>query len=229
MNAHVGQPKIAAAKLQHHVIYVSDLKRSKDFYMKLFDLQFSALNHPDSSAAMRLSNQEMHFFSFGFYHHDLCLVKHHKLKMDNNSMLHFTLVARDRDAFDAIRKRAAAIGIPVRDGRLIASAKTSPAQRSVTARSRRRSIFYTAQPRTRHSHQIRRPLFPEYAPGERRSKRAAETPRYLGHNEPLLPPHPIAFRGNPRPPSRVAGGGFDRSVEYFCRSADPRAARKRGR
>ena len=47
---------IAAAKLQHHVIYVSDLKRSKDFYTKLFDLQFSALNHPDSSAAMRLAN-----------------------------------------------------------------------------------------------------------------------------------------------------------------------------
>jgi predicted enzyme related to lactoylglutathione lyase len=89
MNAHVGQPKIAAAKLQHHVIYVSDLKKSKDFYMKLFDLQFSALNHPDSSAAMRLSHQEMHFFSFGFYHHDICLVKHHKLKMDNSSMLHF--------------------------------------------------------------------------------------------------------------------------------------------
>ena len=71
--------------------------------MKLFDLQFSALNHPDCSAAMRLSNQEMHFFSFGFYHHDICLVKHHKLKMDNDSMLHFTLVARDSAAFDGIR------------------------------------------------------------------------------------------------------------------------------
>ena len=130
MNVHVGKPHIAAAKLQHHVIYVSDLKPSKDFYMKLFDLQFSALNHPDFSAAMRLSNQEMHFFSFGFYHHDLCLVKHHKLKMDNNSMLHFTLVARDRAAFDGIRARATAMGIPVRDGRLIASAKTSPGQRS---------------------------------------------------------------------------------------------------
>jgi predicted enzyme related to lactoylglutathione lyase len=117
MNARVGQPKIAAAKLQHHVIYVGALKKSKDFYMKLFDLQFSALNHPDSSAAMRLSNQEMHFFSFGFYHHDICLVKHHKLKMDNKSMLYFALVARDRDAFDAVRKRAAAMGIPVRDGR----------------------------------------------------------------------------------------------------------------
>jgi len=130
MNAPTGKPKIAAAKLQHHVIYVTDLQRSKDFYMKLFDLQFSALNHPDSSAAMRLSNQQMHFFSFGFYHHDICLVKHHKLKMDNGSMLHFTLVARDGGAFDAIRARAAAMAIPVRGGRLIASAKTAPGQRS---------------------------------------------------------------------------------------------------
>jgi catechol 2,3-dioxygenase-like lactoylglutathione lyase family enzyme len=130
MNVHVGKPQLAAVKLQHHVIYVSDLKRSKEFYMKLFDLQFSALNHPDSSAAMRLSNQEMHFFSFGYYHHDLCLVKHHKLKMDNNSMLHFTLVARDRRAFDAVRKRATDMGIPIRDGRLIASAKKLPGQRA---------------------------------------------------------------------------------------------------
>ena len=129
MNVHVGKPQIAAAKLQHHVIYVSDLARSKDFYVKLFDLQFSALNHPDSSAAMRLSNQQMHFFSFGFYHHDLCLVKHHKLKMDNNSMLHFTLVARDKAAFDGIRARATAMGIPVREGHLIASAKSLPGQR----------------------------------------------------------------------------------------------------
>ena len=90
MNAHIGMAQIAAAKLQHHVIYVSDLQRSTDFYTKLFDLQFSALNHPDSSAAMRLAHMEMHFFSFGFYHHDICLVKHHKLKMDNGSMLHFS-------------------------------------------------------------------------------------------------------------------------------------------
>ena len=92
--------------------------------MKLFDLQFSALNHPDSSAAMRLSQQEMHFFSFGFYHHDICLVKHHKLKMDNGSMLHFSLVARDPAAFEAIRRRAEEMGIPKRDGRMIASART---------------------------------------------------------------------------------------------------------
>jgi predicted enzyme related to lactoylglutathione lyase len=122
--------QIAAAKLQHHVIYVEDLAKSKDFYMKLFDLQFSALNHPDSSAAMRLSQQEMHFFSFGFYHHDICLVKHHKLKMDNGSMMHFSLVARDADAFDAIRRRATEMGVGMREGRLIASARTSPGQRA---------------------------------------------------------------------------------------------------
>ena len=50
MTAHVAPRQIAAAKLQHQVIYVDDLAQSKDFYMKLFDLQFSALNHPDSSA-----------------------------------------------------------------------------------------------------------------------------------------------------------------------------------
>ena len=122
MNAHVGQGPVAAAKLQHHVIYVSDLKRSKDFYTKLLDLQFSALNHPDSSAAMRLAHMEMHFFSFGFYHHDICLVKHHKLDMDNGSMLHFSLIA-NKSAFDEIRRRAIELGIPTRDGRLIASAK----------------------------------------------------------------------------------------------------------
>jgi len=121
---------VAAAKLQHHVIYVDDLAKSKDFYINLFDLQLSALNHPDSSAAMRLSKQEMHFFSFGFYHHDICLVKHHKLKMDNGSMLHFCLVARDAAAFDDIRQRAARMALPQREGRMLASAKILAGQRA---------------------------------------------------------------------------------------------------
>ena len=114
---------IIVKKLQHHVFYVEDLERSKDFYIRLLDLQFSALNHPDSSAAMRLSQQEMHFFSFGFYHHDICMVKHHKLKMDNGSMLHFSLATPDPNAFNAIRARARAMGLTIREGRMIASAK----------------------------------------------------------------------------------------------------------
>ncbi len=32
-------PKIVK-KLQHHVFYVDDLARSKDFYIRLFDLQY---------------------------------------------------------------------------------------------------------------------------------------------------------------------------------------------
>ena len=115
-----------AAKLQHHVIYVDDLDRSRTFYANLFDLQFSALNHPDSSAAMRLSRQQMHFFSFGFHHHDICLVKHLKFKMDNGSMMHFALAVRDADAFDAIRRRAAEMGIETREGRLTESARSEP-------------------------------------------------------------------------------------------------------
>ncbi|MQB34278.1 VOC family protein [Rhizobium rhizogenes] len=120
MNAHA---RISVSKLQHHVFYVTDLERSKVFYSQLFDLQFSALNHPDSSAAMRLSQQEMHFYSFGFHHHDLCLVKHHKLTMDNNSMLHFSLALRDAGAFDAVKWRALHMGISLREGRMLVSAR----------------------------------------------------------------------------------------------------------
>jgi catechol 2,3-dioxygenase-like lactoylglutathione lyase family enzyme len=119
-----------AAKLQHHVIYVEDLERSADFYTRLFDLQFSAYNHPDSSAAMRLAQQQMRFFSFGFHHHDICLVKHLKLKMDNGSMMHFALAVRDGEAFDAVRRRAAEMGVEAREGRLIASARLEPGSRA---------------------------------------------------------------------------------------------------
>jgi predicted enzyme related to lactoylglutathione lyase len=126
----ISSERVVAEKLQHHVIYVSDLAKSKDFYEKLFDLQFSALNHPDSSAAMRLANMEMRFFSFGYYHHDICLVKHRKLKMDNGSMLHFSLVARDGDCFDAIRDRARQMKIEVHEGRLLTSAKQHPGARA---------------------------------------------------------------------------------------------------
>lgn len=129
MNMH---KPIAATKLQHHVFYVTDLERSKAFYMQLLDLQFSALNHPDSSAAMRLSQQEMRFFSFGFHHHDLCLVKHRKLQMDNGSMLHYSLAVRDADTFDAIRKRAEKMNLAIREGRVLASAK--PVARAFSVR-----------------------------------------------------------------------------------------------
>ncbi|MDO5633051.1 MAG: fumarylacetoacetate hydrolase family protein [Paracoccus sp. (in: a-proteobacteria)] len=126
-----GPDQVVATKLQHHVFYVSDLERSKAFYTRLLDLQFSALNHPDSSAAMRLSHQQMHFFSFGHYHHDLCLVKHHRLTPDNGSMLSFTVIARDDAAFQKIRAQADAMALDIREGRLLKSALPATAAFSV--------------------------------------------------------------------------------------------------
>ena len=111
------------SKFQHHVFYVNDIEQSREFYMQLLDLQLSALNHPDSSAAMKLAHQEMRFLSFGFYHHDICLVKHRKLQMDNDSMLHYSMVIRDQNAYTNILENAKKMNIPLRDGRIIRSAK----------------------------------------------------------------------------------------------------------
>jgi catechol-2,3-dioxygenase len=111
------------SKFQHFVFYVNDLEESRAFYMQLFDLQLSALNHPDSSAAMRLAEQEMRFLSFGFYHHDICLVKHRKLRMDNDALLHYTIVIQDQNAHSKILENAKRMNIPMRDGRMLKSAK----------------------------------------------------------------------------------------------------------
>ena len=95
MKVHLARPHIAAAKLQHHVIYV---ERPQQIERLLHEAVRPAILGAQSSRQQRRDapvQQEMHFFSFGFYHHDICLVKHHKLKMDNDSMLHFSLVARD--------------------------------------------------------------------------------------------------------------------------------------
>jgi catechol 2,3-dioxygenase-like lactoylglutathione lyase family enzyme len=111
------------SKFQHLVFYVEDLDISRNFYTQLFNLQVSAVNHPHGSAAMTLAHQEMNFLSFGFYHHDICMVKHHKLKMDNDSMLHYTMVVPDKVAFDTIYQRVLNQNIPYRDGRMLPSAK----------------------------------------------------------------------------------------------------------
>lgn len=111
------------SKFQHLVFYVRDLEESKAFYQQLLDLQLSALNHPDSSAAMKLADQAMRFMSFGFYHHDICLVKHNKLPFDHESMMHYTMVIRDTDAFVKICENAQKMAIPIKVGRMLKSAK----------------------------------------------------------------------------------------------------------
>jgi hypothetical protein len=91
--------------------------------MQLLDLQLSALNHPDSSAAMKLADQEMRFLSFGYYHHDICLVKHRKLPFDHDSMMHYTMVIRDENAFIGILENARKMKIQLKEGRMVKSAR----------------------------------------------------------------------------------------------------------
>jgi 2-keto-4-pentenoate hydratase/2-oxohepta-3-ene-1,7-dioic acid hydratase in catechol pathway/catechol 2,3-dioxygenase-like lactoylglutathione lyase family enzyme len=115
--APAGSP--APARFQHAVFYVRNLELSQAFYQDIFDVQFSARNHPDSSAAMRLVGHTMMFFSFGHYHHDICFVQNPGIAVDNEEWLHFTVRARTRPAFEAIRDRASARGLKVTAGRVL--------------------------------------------------------------------------------------------------------------
>jgi len=114
---------IKADKLQHHVFYVKDLEKSKAFYTELFDVQFSARNHQDSSAAMRMSDQAMYFFSFGHYHHDICLVQNHHINVDHGEMMHMSFQLRDKAELQTVKAKLLRRNQPWRDGRMIASAR----------------------------------------------------------------------------------------------------------
>ncbi|MEM6486349.1 MAG: hypothetical protein AAF662_15365, partial [Pseudomonadota bacterium] len=82
-----------------------------------------ALNHPDSSAAMRLSRQEMQFYSFGFYHHDVCLVKMWDHECDTGSVLFFSVEIDSMNAFLEVKSRAQDLATnSFREGRLLSSA-----------------------------------------------------------------------------------------------------------
>jgi len=114
---------IATKKLQHHVFYVHDLEQSLAFYTDLFEVQFSARNHPDSSAAMRMAQQKMYFVSFGHYHHDLCFVENKQLTCDNDEMLHMTLTLREEHTMAELRQKLSEKNITPREGRMLASAR----------------------------------------------------------------------------------------------------------
>ena len=107
------------ARLQHVVFYVRDLERSRRFYQQLFDLQFSARNHRDSSAAMRLAGQDMHFFSFGEMHHDLCLVLKPGLRVDNEAWLGFTVTLRPGQPLAGIEERLRTLRVAFTRGRAL--------------------------------------------------------------------------------------------------------------
>jgi len=114
---------ISTKKLQHHVFYVKDLDESLEFYTDLFNVQFSARNHPDSSAAMRMMQQTMYFVSFGYYHHDLCFVENRNFTVDNDEMLHMTLMLQDGHSISDLRQKLNQRNITPKEGRMLASSR----------------------------------------------------------------------------------------------------------
>ena len=114
--------KIVIKKLQHHVFFVRSLEEAKAFYMDVLHINFSADNSPDSSAAMSLIGQSMNFYSFGKYHHDLCLVHNPKLTMKpDDDFLHFTLKLNTDKNLEILKQRLSAKKIPYREGRVLQS------------------------------------------------------------------------------------------------------------
>lgn len=107
------------ARLQHAVFYVRDLERSRAFYQDVFDLQFSARNHQDSSAAMRIVGQNMMFFSFGEMHHDVCFVQNPGVKVDNEAWLGFSVALRPGHALAEIEERLSARRVAFTRGRVL--------------------------------------------------------------------------------------------------------------
>ncbi len=122
---------IEIKKLQHHVFYVRELEESLAFYKDLFNVQFSARNHPDSSAAMRMAKQIMYFVSFGYYHHDLCFVENKNLTYDNDEMLHMTLQLREEHSINQLKEKLKERNIVPKEGRLIASARPIPGKQAI--------------------------------------------------------------------------------------------------
>ena len=114
--------KIIMKKLQHHVFFVHSLAESKQFYIDILDINFSADNSPTTSAAMYLIGQSMNFYSFGKYHHDICLVHNPKFKMvSDDDMLHVTLKLNPSKKLEEFRQRLRDKNIAFVDGRVLKS------------------------------------------------------------------------------------------------------------
>jgi catechol 2,3-dioxygenase-like lactoylglutathione lyase family enzyme len=106
-------------KVQHAVFYVKDLEESQAFYKAIFDLQYSATNHPDSSAAMKVVGHTMKFFSFGHYHHDVCFVQNPKVVFDNEQWSHYSIKLANGVSLDKIKERLATQLTPFYEGRVL--------------------------------------------------------------------------------------------------------------
>lgn len=103
-------------------MYVKDLARTEVFYQKILRITFSAANNQSTSAAQRLANQAMRFYSFGYYHHDMAFVENKNFDVQPDDMLHVTLALKEGETIEALVSTLDAEGIVYRHGRLLQSA-----------------------------------------------------------------------------------------------------------
>jgi len=123
--------KTFPVKFQHLVLFTKDLIRSHKWYRKVFDLQFSAQNDPNGSAAMSILKQSMHFFSFGYYHHDLALCTREGVMPDNTSIVNYAMRLRDNTTIKDFIARLEKENISYKNDRLLKSAKTPEGLKAV--------------------------------------------------------------------------------------------------
>ncbi len=116
--------KTFPVKLQHLVLFAKDLVISHKWYRKVFDLQFSAQNDPNGSAAMSILKQSMHFFSFGYYHHDIALCSRKGVMPDNTSLVNYAMRLNDTTTLEDFIARLEKENVAYKKGRLLKSAKT---------------------------------------------------------------------------------------------------------
>lgn len=112
----------SVSKLQHLVMYVKDLAPVEAFYQKILRITFSAANDQSTSAAQRLADQSMRFYSFGHYHHDMAFVENKSFDVQTNDMLHVTMALKEGESIAALIATLEAEGIDYRHGRFLQSA-----------------------------------------------------------------------------------------------------------
>ena len=122
--AKMSKQTIFPVKFQHLVLFTKDLIQSHRWYRKFFDLQFSAQNDKNGSAAMSILSQSMHFVSFGYYHHDLALCSRKGIMPDNTSILNYAMRLNDTTTLNDFITRLEKENITYKKGRLLQSAKT---------------------------------------------------------------------------------------------------------
>ncbi len=124
--------KTFPTKFQHLVLFTKDLVKSHKWYRRLFNLQFSAQNDPNGSAAMSVLKQSMHFFSFGYYHHDLALCERKGIMPDNTSIVNYAMRLRDNTTLAEFITRLEKENIPYKKERILKSARTPDGLQAVS-------------------------------------------------------------------------------------------------